>query len=179
MTSPTTPTNDAPTPTDPPRVDVDSLPLAQYLILEVLRARHRLGEPFWPIPKRAKKQLTALQDAGLVSYESGVIEGWYDASLTPRGMEATGVKPLPEAPTSPGGPSGADTDALVADLLALCPSPHNPGLRAHVASRVTAAYDAGRAAALQEAAHADTCADPGNGYALRGWCITEAAKGHG
>ncbi len=49
------------------------------------------------------------------------------------------------------------------------------------AERLAAACDAkdrqireARAQAFREAAEADTCADPGNGFALRGWCTLRA-----
>ena len=53
-------------------IDVDALPLTQYLIIETLAARHRLGEPFWTFPNRVKPMLRKLADAGWVSFESAV-----------------------------------------------------------------------------------------------------------
>lgn len=60
----------------------------EYLILEVLAARHRTGEPFWPFPARFKPQLRALETAGLVWFESDVMPGAWRAGLTGGGREA-------------------------------------------------------------------------------------------
>jgi hypothetical protein len=38
-------------------VNVDNLPASQYLVLEVLAARYRLGEPFWTFPSRFRRAL--------------------------------------------------------------------------------------------------------------------------
>jgi hypothetical protein len=52
-------------------VDVDALPPTQYLILDVLTARMRLGEQFWTFPDRLKPAARALEEAGLVWTRSG------------------------------------------------------------------------------------------------------------
>lgn len=69
----------------------------QDLILEVLAARHRLGEPHWPFERRHRKALDALTDRGLISYESDVMPGLYRARLTNQGrseaLSATYVSP--------------------------------------------------------------------------------------
>lgn len=46
--------------------DPDRLPPTQYLILDVLAARYRLGEPYWSFPTSVRWALLGLQDAGLV-----------------------------------------------------------------------------------------------------------------
>ncbi|WIE81235.1 hypothetical protein [Curtobacterium sp. MCSS17_016] len=51
--------------------DFKNLPTKQDLIVEVLMARHRLGEPFFPIDIRLDKALTALS-------ERGIVEVWTD-----------------------------------------------------------------------------------------------------
>jgi hypothetical protein len=51
--------------------DFKNLPTKQDLIVEVLMARHRLGEPFFPIDVRLDKALTALS-------ERGIVEVWTD-----------------------------------------------------------------------------------------------------
>jgi hypothetical protein len=51
--------------------DFNNLPTKQDLIVEVLMARHRLGEPFFPIDIRLDKALTALS-------ERGIVEVWTD-----------------------------------------------------------------------------------------------------
>lgn len=46
--------------------DFQNLPTKQDLIVEVLMARHRLGEPFFAIDVRLDKALTALAERGIV-----------------------------------------------------------------------------------------------------------------
>jgi len=55
--------------------------------MEVLAARHRLGEPFWPIAQSPAHTLTLkqLKSLGLVEYEHGRASGFWEAQLTPRG----------------------------------------------------------------------------------------------
>jgi hypothetical protein len=60
---------------EPTAADVDALPPTQYLVMEVLAARHRLGEPFWTFPSRLAPAIGALEEAGLV---------WSDSAPTPR-----------------------------------------------------------------------------------------------
>jgi len=47
-------------------VDFEALPAKQGLIVDVLTARHRLGEPFWPIEVTLEKHLDALAALGVV-----------------------------------------------------------------------------------------------------------------
>lgn len=63
---------------------VDDLPATQYLLLETLAARYRLGEMLWTFPRKqgVTRALDALSRAGLVHYDSGVVEGTWLASLT-------------------------------------------------------------------------------------------------
>lgn len=44
-----------------------SLTPTEELIIDVLVARHRLGEPFWPIAMRHRKSIAALENRGLVN----------------------------------------------------------------------------------------------------------------
>lgn len=67
--------------------DADALPAKQYLILEVLAARHRLGEPSWPLPDRLRKHLDALADGGWIGHEADITEGHRRAWLTDKGRE--------------------------------------------------------------------------------------------
>lgn len=39
---------------------VDGLPAAEYLVMETLAARHRLGEHFWTFPTRLRRVLKSL-----------------------------------------------------------------------------------------------------------------------
>jgi hypothetical protein len=82
--------------------DVDRLPPTQYLILEVLAARCRLGEQLWPFPTRLRAQLAALTTAGLVDTRSGPVAGSMQAWLTDAGravmLAADYVPPLDLTP---------------------------------------------------------------------------------
>jgi hypothetical protein len=69
-------------------VDVDTLPATQYLILEVLAARHRTGESRWPFPSRLRPAVRALSDAGLVDWKSGTVSKTIQVWLTPAGRAA-------------------------------------------------------------------------------------------
>lgn len=69
-------------------VDVDSLPPTQQLILEVLVARHRLGEKLWPFPSRLQSAIGALDKAGLVWQANGVVPHTVRAGLTAEGVTA-------------------------------------------------------------------------------------------
>lgn len=68
--------------------NVDSLPPTQQLILEVLAARHRLGEQVWTFPSAHGKALRALEQAGLVNLLNGVVEHSIRARLTDAGRAA-------------------------------------------------------------------------------------------
>lgn len=69
----------------PDQVDVDSLPPTQYLLLDVLAARYRLGEEFWAFPTSVQGQLGALGRAGLVQVDRGTEPRTVRASLTDLG----------------------------------------------------------------------------------------------
>ncbi len=72
--------------TAPTAVDVDRLPPTQYLILEVLAARHRSGEGHWTFPARLTPAARRLEAADLVRLRS-TPEG-FEASLTAAGRAA-------------------------------------------------------------------------------------------
>lgn len=61
------------------------LALTQELLLEVLAARTRLGEPCWTFPSQARPQLRALQSAGLVQILRGHDTGDVVATLSDDG----------------------------------------------------------------------------------------------
>lgn len=61
------------------------LPLTQDLVMEVLAARHRLGERMWPFSTKAGPALKALEDRGLIGYKSGIVERTYNVWLTDAG----------------------------------------------------------------------------------------------
>lgn len=56
----------------------------EELVLEVLSARVRLGEPFWPFSRRLTAVLKRLQADGWLSYESDITEGAWRVHPGPR-----------------------------------------------------------------------------------------------
>lgn len=72
----------------PEPVHVDNLPPTQYLILDVLAARHRAGEPYWSFPTMLRPALSALVNAGLVDVISSPAPSTLRARLTPNGEDA-------------------------------------------------------------------------------------------
>jgi hypothetical protein len=66
----------------------DSLPPTQYLVLEVLAARARLGEACWTFPTRLLPALNALQALGLIWWRHAPIPACVQAYLTDAGREA-------------------------------------------------------------------------------------------
>lgn len=65
------------------------LPPAQALVMEVLAARARLGEPYWTFSTRHRGLIAALELKGLVASKSGIVERTCLAWLTDKGREAT------------------------------------------------------------------------------------------
>lgn len=55
------------------------LPPTQYLVLETLAARVRLGEQMWTFPAKLKPALDALRERGLI---------WWRWAPTPRAIQA-------------------------------------------------------------------------------------------
>jgi hypothetical protein len=53
----------------------DDLPPTEYLMMEVLAARLRLGETHWTFPRRLRDVARSLEAKGYVSWKSGVAEG--------------------------------------------------------------------------------------------------------
>jgi DNA-binding PadR family transcriptional regulator len=68
--------------------DVDRLPPTAYLVLEVLAARHRLGETIWPFPVSVGAALQRLDDAGLITRMHGNTPRTVRAQLTEAGKAA-------------------------------------------------------------------------------------------
>lgn len=71
-----------------PVVDTDDLPPTQSLITEVLAARHRTGEQMWTFPSRLRAHMTALGEAGLIGWKSGIEPNTILAWLTDAGRAA-------------------------------------------------------------------------------------------
>lgn len=61
--------------------DAPKLTPTAELVLEVLAARRRLGEPHWPITRRVRATLEQLQDSGYLSFESGPVSTHFRAWL--------------------------------------------------------------------------------------------------
>jgi len=70
------------------RFDVDALPPTQFLVLEVLGARHRLGENLWPFRSTLAPALRRLEQLGLVWMMHGSVENTVRAGLTETGKDA-------------------------------------------------------------------------------------------
>lgn len=68
--------------------DIDTLPPTQYLIMEVLAARYRLGEHMWTFPDRLRPALNALQERGLIWWRSAPTPHDVQAYLTDEGRAA-------------------------------------------------------------------------------------------
>lgn len=62
--------------------DQDHLTPTEDLILEVLIARHRLGENLWTFDARHKRVIGSLADKGWVTPMHGMVENTVRASLT-------------------------------------------------------------------------------------------------
>jgi hypothetical protein len=67
---------------------VGSLPPTQYLIVETLAARHRLGEPFWTFPTRLLSVVRALAAIGLVWHRPAPTPSAVQVGLTAAGRAA-------------------------------------------------------------------------------------------
>lgn len=79
--------------------DEESLPPAQYLMMEVLAARHRLGETHWTFPSRHASIARELEGKGLVEWKSGITERTIRVWLTQAGKDCC-LSPSYTAPAS-------------------------------------------------------------------------------
>ncbi|MFG1846741.1 hypothetical protein [Micromonospora carbonacea] len=81
-------------------IDTDTLPPTQWLILEVLAARHRLGEPCWTFPSRPsiRTAVAALNVAGLVVWKSSpaprAVQVWLTEEGRSAALDASYVPPI-------------------------------------------------------------------------------------
>lgn len=71
-----------------PELDTYDLPPTQALVLEILAARHRLGETWWTFSTRHLTALRALEKRGLVGLMHGIIPHTCRAYLTDAGRRA-------------------------------------------------------------------------------------------
>lgn len=69
-------------------LNVDDLSPTQYLIVETLTARARLGEPYWTFPTSVRKAVRELADRGVVQWKSGVVPKTVQVWLTDLGRLA-------------------------------------------------------------------------------------------
>jgi hypothetical protein len=69
-------------------VDVDSLPPTEYLVMDVLAARARLGETYWTFPSRLRPAMRSLADRGLLWWQPGNVPHTIQAFLTGEGRAA-------------------------------------------------------------------------------------------
>lgn len=86
----------------------EPVPPTQYLTMEVLAARWRLGEKIWTFPGHCRPALRSLADKNWVGHKNGVLDGTELAWLTAEGITAwdldkpwrsTSDIPQPNAPT--------------------------------------------------------------------------------
>ena len=77
--------------------DYDGLSGTQQLLLEVLAARHRLGESVWTFSTKTRKTAEKLKSMGLINVIHGITERTYRASLTDQGRNLL-FDPLYEVP---------------------------------------------------------------------------------
>lgn len=66
----------------PTAEDIEKLPPMQGLILEVLVARRRLGETWWPFDAKITPQLHTLANKGMIEVRDGVFEHTRVAKIT-------------------------------------------------------------------------------------------------
>jgi hypothetical protein len=72
---------------DPPQGHSVTLTAAQDQMLDLLIARHRLGEPFWPIDNALRRTAKVLEGKGLIEILHGHVDGTFRASLTAKALE--------------------------------------------------------------------------------------------
>ncbi len=66
--------------------DVDKLPPTQYLLLETLTARYRLGETYWTFPDACAPAARKLEQSGLITTRSGSEPYRFEARFTEAGL---------------------------------------------------------------------------------------------
>lgn len=91
------------------------VPPTQYLAMEVLAARWRLGEPTWTFPGHCRPTLRALADKNWVGHKSGVAQGTELAWLTDEGIAAWNLDKPWRAPSAIPQPNAPSMNLLVAE----------------------------------------------------------------
>lgn len=69
-------------------LSVENMAPTQYLVMEVLAARVRLGESLWTFPRNCRPALRALAARGWVQHKSGIVEATERAWLTDADIRA-------------------------------------------------------------------------------------------
>lgn len=69
----------------------DAFTSTEYLIMEVLVARWRLGVDVWPFPTELRKTLYNLARDGFLDYKSGFTPGSLNVWLTEQGAKEFGL----------------------------------------------------------------------------------------
>lgn len=67
--------------------DPDALPPTEYLMMEVLVARTRLGETHWTFPRKLRPTARSLEAKGYVTWKSGVAQDTIMVWATPAGAQ--------------------------------------------------------------------------------------------
>ncbi len=119
--------------------DTDKLPSTQYLCLEVLASRRRLGERLWTFPTTVLQALRELEKAGLVSLLHGIEPKTVRAQLTEAGERAA-----IDASYSPPNltlAQGISTLPATNDELMAWAKAHGLGLSAGVGAVISAVRD--------------------------------------
>lgn len=75
----------------------------QDLIMEVLAARHRLGERMWPFDTKLRQPLLALERRGYIGFKGGIVERTYNVWLSEAGkneyLDASYIPPTRRSST--------------------------------------------------------------------------------
>lgn len=83
------------------------MPPTEYLVMEVLAARWRLGQNVWTFPTSTLKAIRDLTDQGLVWWKHGTAEHTVLVRLTDAGVKAWKLdKPDPNKVDRPTGTEG-------------------------------------------------------------------------
>lgn len=106
------------------KFDTFTLPPTQQLVLEVLAARLRLGEPTWTFSTRMRAALEALEAGGWIGWKEGVVHATANVWLTEAGRHAA-LDPNYRPPTQV---NVTPTDQQITEAMSL-PAHYNPALR--------------------------------------------------
>lgn len=68
---------------------LDGLTPTEYLVLDVMVARYRLGDDSWTFPTTFRPALERLEQRGYLNYKSGVVQHTQHAWLTEEGAKFT------------------------------------------------------------------------------------------